>query len=135
LRLTAYLWPDQPQRLALTRAASAIMDAPIAKGDAIDWLAPRLRGAPEGHLHLIQHTVAWQYFPSDVQAKGRALIEAAGAQATLGRPLAWLSMESDGDTTGKLGAALTLRLWPGDITLDLGRADFHGRWIHWQGSA
>lgn len=133
LRLTAYLWPDQPHRLALTRAAAAVMDAPIHRGDAIDWLDQRLKDAPEGHLHLIQHTVAWQYFPAEVQARGTALIEAAGAQATEARPLAWLSMESDGDTTGGIGAALTLRLWPGDVTLSLGRADFHGRWVRWSG--
>ena len=133
LRLTAYLWPDQPYRLQMTRAAASIATAEVARGDAIDWLAPRLQSAPAGHLHLIQHTVAWQYFPAEVQARGRALIEAAGAQATPNRPLAWLSMESDGDATGKVGAALILRLWPGDITLDLGRADFHGRWITWQG--
>lgn len=133
LRLTAYLWADQPARLKMTRAAASLGGASVAKGDAIDWLAPRLHSAPQGHLHLIQHTVAWQYFPADVQARGRALIEAAGAQAAPNRPLAWLSMESDGDTTGKVGAALTLRLWPGDITLDLGRADFHGRWIDWKG--
>ncbi len=132
LRLTAYLWPDQPERLVLTRAAASVMTAPIAKGDAIDWLADRLASAPEGHLHLIQHTVAWQYFPPQAQARGRALIEAAGAQATPHRPLAWLSMETDGDT-GKRGAALRLRLWPGDLTLHLGRADFHGRWVHWTG--
>jgi hypothetical protein len=131
LRLTAYLWADQPDRLAMTRAAASIADAKLDTGDAIDWLAPRLNGAPEGRLHLIQHTVAWQYFPNEVQARGNALIEAAGAQATQNRPLAWLSMETDGDTTGKVGAALTLRLWPGDITLHLGRADFHGRWIKW----
>lgn len=131
LRLTAYLWPDQPERLRMTRAAAAIATGPIARGDAIDWLGPRLDTAPEGHLHLIQHTVAWQYFPDAAQAKGRALIEAAGAQATASRPLAWLSMETDGDRTGQIGAALTLRLWPGDITLDLGRADFHGRWVKW----
>ena len=131
LRLIAYLWPDQPERLRLTRAAASVAQGPVHRGDAIDWLAPRLHAAPEGHLHLIQHTVAWQYFPAEVQARGRALIEAAGAQATVRRPLAWVSMESDGDTTGKIGAAVTLRLWPGDITLDLGRADFHGRWINW----
>ena len=135
LRLTAYLWADQPERLTLTRAAAKVMDAPIDKGDAIDWLASRLKDARSGHLHLIQHTVAWQYFPADVQEKGRTLIEAAGAKATQSTPMAWLSMESDGDTTGKIGAALTLRLWPGDLTLHLGRADFHGRWIHWQGVA
>lgn len=132
LRLTAYLWPDQPERLTMTRAAASIAAAQLARGDAIDWLAPRLHAAPQGALHLIQHTVAWQYFPAAVQARGRALIEAAGAQATPNRPLAWLSMESDGDTTGKVGAALTLRLWPGDLRLTLGRADFHGRWVNWE---
>jgi len=131
LRLTAYLWPDQPHRLALTRAAAGVMDAQIDRGDAIEWLAHRLAQAPTGQLHLIQHSVAWQYFPADTQARGTTLIEAAGAQATAQRPLAWLSMESDGDTTGGKGAAICLRLWPGDITLALGRADFHGRWVAW----
>lgn len=135
LRLMAYLWPDQQHRLTMTRAAASLQVPDIARGDAIDWLAPRLSSAPQGRLHLIQHTVAWQYFPAAVQARGRALIEAAGAQATRNRPLAWLSMETDGDTTGKVGAALVLRLWPGNITLDLGRADFHGRWITWNGPA
>lgn len=132
LRLIAYLWADQPDRLTMTRAAASVTQGAVEKGDAIEWLGPRLHAAPEGHLHLIQHTVAWQYFPAEVQARGRALIEAAGAQATLTRPLAWLSMESDGDTTGKIGAALVLRLWPGDITVELGRVDFHGRWVNWQ---
>jgi hypothetical protein len=131
LRLSAYLWPDQPERLALTRAAASVANAPLTRGDAIDWLEPRLDDAPDGQLHLIQHTVAWQYFPKAAQDRGRALIEAAGAKATARRPLAWLSMESDGDTTGKIGAALVLRLWPGDLTLNLGRADFHARWINW----
>ena len=132
LRLTAYLWPDQPERLAMTRAAARLETPTLTRGDAIDWLANRLPEAPTGHLHLIQHTVAWQYFPAAAQTRGRALIKAAGAKATPDRPLAWLSMESDGDTTGKIGAALTLRLWPGDITLNLARADFHGRWIDWE---
>lgn len=134
LRLTAYLWPDQPHRIAMTHAAAAVMDAPIDRADAVDWLEARLVSAPSGQLHLIQHTVAWQYFPPASQARGRALIEAAGAQATPDRPLAWLSMETDGDTTGAVGAALTLRLWPGNRTLSLARVDFHGRWIRWAGA-
>lgn len=132
LRLTAYLWPDQPERLSLTRAAASVMNAPIDKGDAIDWLSERLARAPQGHLHLVQHSVAWQYFPAATRARGTAMIEAAGARAKRDRPLGWLSMESDGDTGGRKGAALTLRLWPGNLTLPLGRADFHGRWIDWQ---
>ncbi len=133
LRLTAYLWADQPHRLALTQAAAGAMEAQVEKGDAIQWLEARLATVPEGHLHIIQHTVAWQYFPGPAQRKGTALIEAAGARATPETPLAWMQMETDGDTTGAVGAALTLRLWPGDVTLHLGRADFHGRWINWTG--
>lgn len=131
LRLQAYLWPDQPDRMALTRAAIAAANTKVAQGDAIDWLATRL--TPEtGTLHLIYSTVAWQYFPPEKQALGTKLIQAAGAQATKDAPLAWFVMENDG---GAHGAALTLRLWPGDITIDLGRADFHGRWIEWRGGA
>lgn len=133
LRLLSYLWADQPHRVEMTRAAMSVLDAQVDKGDAIDWLETRLATAPEGHMHMIQHTVAWQYFPKEKQEHGTALIEAAGARATAKTPLAWMQMETDGDTTGAVGAALTLRLWPGDITLDLGRADFHGRWVKWAG--
>ncbi len=132
LRLSSYLWADQPERLERTIAAAGVAEAIVDKGDAIDWLEDRLSSAPEGHLHLIQHSVAWQYFPEDAQARGKALIEAAGAASTLTRPLAWAQMETDGDTTGQVGAALTLRLWPGDVTLHLGRSDFHGRWVNWR---
>ncbi|MEM8656264.1 MAG: DUF2332 family protein [Pseudomonadota bacterium] len=133
LRLLAYLWADQPHRVDLTRAAMSVLSAQVDKGDAIDWLEHRLASAPPGHMHVIQHTVAWQYFPQAAQARGTALMEAAGARATPDTPLAWMQMETDGDTTGAVGAALTLRLWPGDLTLHLGRADFHGRWINWTG--
>jgi hypothetical protein len=129
LRLMSYIWADQPERLTLTRTAASVMTAQVQRGDAIDWLARTLPQSPEGCLHLIQHTVAWQYFPKAAQARGKALIEAAGKRATRNRPLAWLSMEQDG--SGLKGAALTLRLWPGDITLPLARVDFHGRWIDW----
>lgn len=133
LRLMAYLWPDQPERLHLTRSAASVVDVRVQKGDAIDWLARHLPEAPQDRLHLIQHTIAWQYFSAATQARGKALIEAAGKHATARRPLAWLSMEAD--DTDKPGAALTLRLWPGDITLHLARVDFHGRWVDWQHTA
>ena len=130
-RLLAYLWPDQPHRVALTRAAIAASDAKVEQGDAIDWLESRLATPQDGHLHLIYHTIAWQYFPADAQTRGTALIEAAGARASSTAPLAWLRMENDG---GEDGAALTLRLWPGDQHIALGRVDFHGRWVRWQAS-
>ena len=132
LRLLAYLWPDQPHRAELTRAAIATQDAPVDRGDAIDWLAQRLLSVPAGHLNLIYHTIAWQYFPSDVALRGTRIIEAAGARATSETPLAWLALESDANPDG---AALTLRLWPGDQTILLGRSDYHGRWVRWDGPA
>ncbi len=128
LRLYSYLWPDQPHRIELTRAAIAAHAAAVDKADAIDWLADRLKTPRPGHLHLIYHTIAWQYFPDAAQARGAALIEAAGEQASEEAPLAWLRMENDG---GASGARLDLRLWPGDHHIALGRADFHGRWISW----
>lgn len=128
LRLQAYLWADQPYRLDLTRAAMAVARAPVVRADAIDGVIPRLPHVP-GQLHLIYHTIAWQYFPADRQALGRARIEAAGAVATADTPLAWLGMEADASDAP--GAALTLRLWPGDATVALARMDFHGRWIRW----
>ena len=127
LRLQAYLWADQPERMALTESAMKVASAKVVRADAIDWLAKRMEPVP-GQLHLIYSTVAWQYFPADKQAQGTALIEAAGKAATPDTPLAWFGMENDG---GKKGAGLTLRLWPGDETLNLGRADFHGRWVDW----
>ena len=128
LRLRAFLWADQPERMTRTQAAIAACEATDDQADAIDWLADHL-SHQEGHCHLIYHTVAWQYFPADAQARGAALIEAAGASATTESPIAWFGMEADGKSPG---AALTLRIWPGDITVDLGRADFHGRWVQWK---
>lgn len=130
LRLRAYLWADQPNRLALTEAAIAASIATVDRGDAVDWLENRLKAAPQDQVHLITHTIAWQYFPAGKQTRGTTLIEAAGARATSTAPLAWLRMEADDKTRG---AALTARLWPGDHHLDLGRIDFHGRWVDWHG--
>ncbi|MEQ9694738.1 DUF2332 family protein [Shimia sp. SDUM112013] len=129
LRLLAYLWPDQTERMERTRAAIALQEAKVDRADAIDWLEQRLEGRFDG-LHLIYHTIAWQYFPDAVQTRGKALIETAGDAATESRPLAWLRMEADADTPG---AGLSLRLWPGDRQIDLGRIDFHGRWVYWRG--
>jgi len=38
LRLQAYLWPDQPERLTRTQAAITAATVPVTQGDAIDWL-------------------------------------------------------------------------------------------------
>lgn len=128
LRLTAYLWADQPERLARTRAAMALPPAPVDRADAAGWLADRLAPHHTGALHLVYHTIAWQYFPAATQDACRQALARAGARATETAPLAHLSMEADGGQ----GAALALTLWPGGDRFDLGRFDFHGRWVEWR---
>ncbi|MFM7335906.1 MAG: DUF2332 domain-containing protein, partial [Tabrizicola sp.] len=128
LRLLAYLWPDQPDRLARARTAldlAARLRPQIDRADAADWLETRLATPAPGALHLIYHTVAWQYFPPATQTRALAAMKAAGDHS----PIARVSMETDGQSPG---ASLTLTLWPGNETVPLGRADFHGRWVDWQ---
>ena len=96
-------------------------------GASVD-LNPLRADVAANQRHRIYHTIAWQYFPPATQTLGRALIEAAGAVARSDAPLAGLSMKADADPNG---AALVLRLWPGDRTVALGRAGFHGQWVDW----
>jgi len=136
-RLLSYIWADQPERIERTRAAMEIAaeHAPvIQRADAISWLDQRLAARPEGLATVLFHSIAWQYFPAEAQERGARLMEDAGREATSGKPLAWLAMEAD---PSKVGAALTLRTWPGDGTdtgpIELARVDFHGRWVRWSG--
>lgn len=132
LRLLSYVWPDQAERLARMQLAldlAARLGTRVEQVDAAAFLAHRLTPTPDGTLHLVYHTIAWQYFPPETQARGLAALEAAGAEATRARALARLGMEAD-DVTGS--AAVTATLWPGGRSFTLGRSDFHGRWIDWQ---
>ncbi|RNF34235.1 DUF2332 domain-containing protein [Paracoccus methylarcula] len=138
LRLLAYCWAGQPDRMARLRAALAIArryPPRVAAGDAAGWLESRLARPAPGRMTLVYHTIAWQYFPPKAQAACEAALQAAGAQATREAPLAHVSMEGDGGKGGD-GAALTLRLWDGKPRgWRLGRVDFHGRWIDWKPTA
>ena len=132
MRLLSYTWPDQLQRLQRTRAAINIAEQQktrVDKADAYDWLKTRLDTLSPNKVHVIYHTIVWQYFPDALKAKTQALIEAAGTKARKDAPLAWLAFEADGKSPG---AALSLTLWPGGEKQILARADYHGRWIDWQ---
>ena len=132
LRLLSYIWAGQADRLSRTVAAAeeaANFPGLVDRADAVDWLKTRLTKRIPGHLHLIFHTIAWQYFPASAQLRGDALLAEAGARATHDAPLARVSMEADDQSPG---AALSVTLWPGGETTTLGRVDFHGRWVDWQ---
>lgn len=133
VRMLSYIWPDQADRLDRTRAAFEIASADkpdVDRMDAVEWLRERLEQPRDGQAHVIYSTVAWQYLPEAARSEGALLMEMAGMQASEDAPLAWLQMEADGSQGS---AALTLRLWPTGEARELGRADFHGRWLKWQG--
>ncbi len=132
-RLVSYIWADQEERLIRTSAAlemAARSEVRVDSADAIDWLQHRTSERHEGAAHVIYSTIAWQYLPEDARNKGRDILYAAGEKATKEAPLAWAMKEGDGESPG---AGLSLTLWPGGETRDVGRADYHGRWIDWRG--
>jgi len=130
-RLPAYLWPDQPERLARLDAALAIAAAhspSVDKADAADWIEANLAIAPEpGVARLVMHSVAFQYFGAAAQARVTRHIEAAGALAHERAPLAWLRFEKEPDADLY---ALRLRTWPGGDQL-LAWTHPHGSKIAW----
>lgn len=128
LRLRSYLWADQPDRRARLDAALAVATPRVDRGDAAAWLATRLARPAEGQLHLVYHTIAWQYFPEATKTACLASLAEAGARATTRAPLARLAFEADGAGPG---AGLTLTTWAEgrEETRALGRMDFHGRWL------
>jgi hypothetical protein len=133
LRMLSYIWADQADRLARTRSAldlAARHQLHIERADAIDWLKTRLAESFAGSTHVVFNTIAWQYLPAALQEEGEKLIAEAGERATPDAPLARLQLEADGKPDG---AGLTLQVWPSGEKQEVGRADFHGRWVDWKG--
>ena len=132
--LSAYVWADQRPRLARLEAAleiAALTPARIDTGDAADWLEAELAVEAEpGVCRVVMHTIAFQYFPPEVQARVRARIEAAGARATETAPMAWLTYEAEGSGFERW-PVLRLRAWPGGEDVALARGHPHGAWYEW----
>jgi hypothetical protein len=130
-RLPAYLWPDQPERLARLEAALAIAAGHpprVDEADAADWIEANLALAPEPAVtRVVMHSVAFQYFGAEAQARVARHIEAAGSAAHKGAPLAWLRFEKE---PGAVRYALRLRTWPGGENL-LAWTHPHGSRIAW----
>lgn len=134
-RLAAYVWADQRERLARLEAAldlAATEPAPIDRADAADWLERTLSLTPEpGVCRVVMHTIAYQYFPPEAQARIRAHLAAAGASATEDAPLAWLSFEAASGSVDRR-PALDLTIWPGGRRARLAVCQPHGAEIDWR---
>jgi len=132
-RLEAYVWPDQPDRLARLRAAIAlarVTDNPIDKADAAAWVAAHARPV-EGVASVVVHSVVWSYLPPETQAQVAASIRAAGDSASASAPFAWLRMEPDPDNQAEMQVRLSV--WPSGDEILLARAHPHGAKVIWLG--
>ncbi len=132
LTLFSYVWPDQPERLALLRGAlelAARIPARVDAAPADAWLADVLSEPRPGCMTVVLHSIVWQYLDAGTRQRITAALQEAGSRADADAPLAWLRMEPDGpDTT------LEATVWPGGRTELLARAGFHGRPVTWLAS-
>ena len=135
LRLKAYIWPEARERMARMDAVSALAQraAPeLERKDAAEFVREML-AAPqeEGVTRVLYHSVTWQYlFEHTAQAITEAM-EAAGAEASEAKPLAWVRLETNRQT---FRHELTVRYWPGGgEPVKLAEAHPHGAWVEWLG--
>ena len=130
LRLQAYVWPDQRERLSRLKAAIAMKradDAAPDRADAAAWTAEHLHPRP-GRAVVLYHSIMWQYLPPATQAATRAAIEAAGARATAASPVFHLRMEPEW-STGAHVTEVRLTAWPGGEERLIARCHPHGAWV------
>jgi len=139
LRLTAFVWADQHERLARLRGAMRIAarrGTKVEKADAAEWIEVKMGRRRSGHLTVVYHSIFLQYPPREIRERIDAAMRGAGALATAEAPLAWLRLEPEGvlgDATGSLRTILDVVMWPGGRRRILAEADPHGRGVTWFG--
>jgi hypothetical protein len=132
LRLRAFVWADQQERLARIDAAIGLArrDWPrVEQADAADWIEARL-ARREGCVTVIYHSIMWQYMPEPTRDSIAASIARAGAAADAAAPLAWLRFEP---TSPEETPELRLTLWPDGRDRRLAVAQPHGASVAWSG--
>jgi hypothetical protein len=129
LRLTAYVWPDQADRLIRLRGAftlAAEIPAELRAESASITLARTELVA--GTWTVVWHSIFRQYL-SDVQrAELTNGVAAIGAAATPAARFAYLYLEQ----CRAGGCPVTLVTWPGGHRRILGSAPAHGLPVQWQ---
>jgi hypothetical protein len=134
LRLQAYVWADQAERLARIRAAIGIArrhPPPVERADAADWVARNLAPRP-GLATVLYHSVVWFYLPPPTREAVKAAVLRAGEAARPDAPVAWLRMEPrSADPAALMGLRLTL--WPGGAERTLAEVHPHGAQVVWLG--
>ncbi|HET9602307.1 MAG TPA: DUF2332 domain-containing protein, partial [Acidimicrobiales bacterium] len=129
LTLMSFVWPDHIERLHRLRSALDLArghPVSIDQADAGPWVETQIKPSVPGTCTVVFHSIVLQYLPRESRHRMRAALEAAGAQATPGAPLAWLRMEPAGAV-----ADVRLTCWPGGHEETLATAGFQGGDIRW----
>jgi hypothetical protein len=139
LRLASFIWPDQSERLARLRAATAVARSCMAQHGvrvqhqrAADFVRGQLASRPEGAAWVLMHSVVWQYIPAQEQAEIVSAVHAAAQTATAAAPLAWLRFEPP---RADLRMELRCQIWPGGEDTLLAMCHPHGNRVEWQTAA
>ncbi|MEN8160266.1 MAG: DUF2332 domain-containing protein [Myxococcota bacterium] len=131
LRLRAYVWADQPERLARFDAAAELAVAngvAVERADAAEWLERRLPLRSRDALTVVYHSVFLQYPPRETRDRITAAIERAGETGPA--PLAWLRLEPEvvlGGPRDSLRFLVDVVTWPGAERRTLAATDGHVR--------
>ena len=134
LRLRAYIWADQTERLARFDAAAALAiasDARVERADAAEWLEARLPRRSPDALTVVYHSVFYQYPRTETRQRIARAIEQAGESATA--PLAWLRLEPEavlGGPRDSVRFVVDLVTWPGAERRTLAITDGHGNFVN-----
>jgi hypothetical protein len=129
LRLSAYVWPDQAERLARLRGALVIagqMPADLRAESATATLA-RTALAP-GTWTVVWHSIFRQYLNDAERAELADGVAQLGRAATPKARFAYLYLEQS--RAG--GCPVTLATWPGGRREVLGTAPPHGIPVRWR---
>jgi hypothetical protein len=128
LTLLSFVWPDQTERFHQLAAAIEVagrVPVELTRSDALPWLKSQLADARDGTATVVFHSVVRPYLGKESCERMDEILQAAGARATRGAPLAWLAMEP-----AEKEAAVDLTLWPGGDRRRIAEAGFHGRSVN-----
>jgi hypothetical protein len=128
LTLTAYVWPDQADRLARLRGALAV--AQRVPAELKTESATRTVGSIElipGTWTVLWHSIFRQYLDEPQRAELAEGVAALGAAATPRARFAYLYLEQS--RSG--GCPVVLTTWPGGQRQMLGAASPHGIPVRW----
>lgn len=131
LRLKAYVWPEQRERMRrLEGALEVFRRAPVKveTADAAAWVRD-VADPKAGAATVVYHSIFIQYPPEGVRKNILSAIREKGEAATPDAPFAWLRMEPQDGPSYVVEVRLTE--WPGSRERRLAEVHPHGAEVVW----